>query len=188
MATAFTHGFVGALLVPLAPKEIPRAPLVALVVLLTIVPDVDVVAFSLGIPYGDPFGHRGMTHSMLFSLLAGFAGATLFVRHVAAFSARWLWLATLLFLASISHGILDAFTDAGLGVAFFFPIDNTRYFFPWRPLATSPIGITSFFNGNALYILKNEFFWVWLPCLVVVSLSRLMIFLSRRAGSGSRQA
>jgi hypothetical protein len=29
-----------------------------------------------------------------------------------------------------SHGMLDAMTDGGLGVAFFAPFDNARYFFP----------------------------------------------------------
>ena len=34
------------------------------------------------------------------------------------------------------HGTvkLAAFINIGLGVAFFSPIDTTRYFFPWRPL------------------------------------------------------
>ncbi len=48
----------------------------------------------------------------------------------------WLFL----FVATISHGILDALTDGGLGVAFFAPFVNTRYFFPWTPIKVSPIG------------------------------------------------
>ena len=37
-----------------------------------------------------------------------------------------------LFLSTASHGVLDALTDGGLGVAFFSPFDQTRYFFPFR--------------------------------------------------------
>nr|HRC76832.1 rhodanese-like domain-containing protein [Kouleothrix sp.] len=32
------------------------------------------------------------------------------------------------------HGVLDAMTDGGLGVAFFAPFSATRYFFPFRPI------------------------------------------------------
>jgi hypothetical protein len=39
------------------------------------------------------------------------------------------------FLATASHGVLDATTNGGLGVAFFSPFDNRRYFLPWRPSA-----------------------------------------------------
>jgi inner membrane protein len=93
--------------------------------------------------------------------------ACIFHRYVGLFSIRWLKLAILFAITTASHGFLDAFTDAGYGIGFFIPFDNSRYFFPWRPLKTSPIGITSFFNGNALAIMKNEIIWVWLPVLIL---------------------
>jgi inner membrane protein len=34
-------------------------------------PDIDVIAFSLGIPYHAPFGHRGALHSIAFAALCG---------------------------------------------------------------------------------------------------------------------
>jgi inner membrane protein len=46
-----------------------------------------------------------------------------------------------------SHGILDAMTDGGLGVAFFSPFDDTRCFFPFRPIKVSPIGLSFFSCG-----------------------------------------
>jgi inner membrane protein len=55
---------------------------------------------------------------------------------------------TYLFLATASHGVLDAMTDGGLGVAFFSPFDNRRYFLPWRPIVVSPISIARFFSGR----------------------------------------
>ena len=33
---------------------------------LALLPDADVIAFKLGIPYSAPWGHRGATHSLLF--------------------------------------------------------------------------------------------------------------------------
>ena len=49
-----------------------------------------------------------------------------------------------LLLCTASHGLLDAMTDGGLGVAFFSPLDTTRYFFSFRPAVVSPIGIGKF--------------------------------------------
>ena len=163
MATAFTHAFTASLLAPLAPASVPRPALIFALSVVAVFPDIDVLAFGLGIAYSDPFGHRGFTHSIAFAAAMGPLCACLFLRYVKPSRRDWFVLAALFFLASLSHGVLDAFTDAGHGIAFFWPLDNTRYFFPSRPLETSPIGITSFFNGNALDMLKNELLWVWLP-------------------------
>ena len=181
MATAFTHGFVASLLTPFAPRNIPRSALVPVLVALAILPDVDVLAFRFGIPYAHPMGHRGFTHSFAFSLVAAALSACLFYRYAKPFSRGWLALLTLFFVTTASHGILDAFTDAGLGVGFFLPFDETRYFFPWRPLATSPIGIASFFSGDASTILINEFLWVWAPSTVVALLLAMLRRFSRNA-------
>jgi inner membrane protein len=67
------------------------------------------------------------------------------------------------FLATASHGLLDAMTDGGLGVAFFAPIDNRRYFFPWTPIRVSPIGIARFFTARGLAVIQTELIWIWLP-------------------------
>ena len=37
----------------------------------SIVPDLDVIAFPLGVAYGDIAGHRGLTHSIAFAILLG---------------------------------------------------------------------------------------------------------------------
>jgi inner membrane protein len=74
------------------------------------------------------------------------------------------------FLATASHGFLDAMTDGGLGVAFFSPFNNTRYFLPWRPIRVSPIGVTRFFSHRGLEVIRSELLWIWLPsALLIVS-------------------
>jgi inner membrane protein len=67
------------------------------------------------------------------------------------------------FLCTVSHGVLDAMTDGGLGVAFFSPFDTTRYFFPVRPVLVSPIGVSEFFSAYGVRILTSEALWIWLP-------------------------
>ena len=61
-------------------------------------------------------------------------------------------------------------TNGGLGVAFFSPFDNTRYFLPWRPIRVSPIAVTRFFTPRGLAILQNEAVWIWLPAIMFASL------------------
>jgi inner membrane protein len=83
------------------------------------------------------------------------------------FPRRWWPLVSLLFLVTVSHGLLDAMTDGGLGVAFFSPFDSTRYFFPWRPISVSPVGVGQFFRGQGAAILASEMRYVWLPLATV---------------------
>ena len=37
---------------------------------LSMLPDADVIGFSFGVRYGDPWGHRGATHSLTFAFVA----------------------------------------------------------------------------------------------------------------------
>lgn len=132
-------------------------------VLCSIVPDLDVIGFSFGIQYGDLWGHRGMTHSLLFAVLwsAGIVGLWFKQKARAARVGIFVYL----FLCIASHGVLDALTDGGLGVAFFSPFDTSRYFFAARPVAVSPIGISAFISEDALRVLMSEMNWIWLPTI-----------------------
>jgi inner membrane protein len=135
----------------------------------SMLPDIDVVGFRFGIHYGDFWGHRGFTHSLAFAaLLASTILVLAFPTGVPNLTRLSLWL--YLFLATVSHGFLDAMTDRGLGVAFFAPFDDTRYFFPWTPIRVSPIGISRFFSERGLAVLRSELLCVWVPALVLVAL------------------
>ncbi len=158
----------------LAPREIPRVKLAVTLAVLSAAPDLDVIGFRYGIAYGDVLGHRGFTHSIAFALIAGLITPSLVFRGVPSRSRSWWWIVSLAFCATASHGVLDAFTDAGLGVGFLIPLDNTRYFAPWRPLATSPLSISAFFDGPALRILGNEFVWVGLPLMGLFGVRRVL--------------
>ena len=39
----------------------------------------------------------------------------------------------------VTHLLFDAMVEGPLGVAFFWPLDNTRYLRPWRPFIDVPI-------------------------------------------------
>jgi inner membrane protein len=146
-------------------------------------PDADVVAFFAGVPYQHMLGHRGLTHSLPFAAVL----AALLVRWLfgAGEWQRWwprLWV---VFFAGIaSHGVLDAMTTGGNGVAFLAPLSASRWFFPWRPILVSPIGVSRFFTAYGLRVLQNEMVWLWLPSVLVALLAVRM----RVAGEGPRDA
>ncbi len=143
------------------------------VAICAVVPDLDVVGFRFGIRYGDFWGHRGFTHSLLFAgLLAVFVAILSFRRKALTASLPWLW--SNLFLATASHGLLDAMTDGGLGVAFFSPFNNERYFLPWRPIRVSPIGVGRFFSERGLMVLQSELLWIWLPAGLLAASARFL--------------
>lgn len=136
----------------------------------SVVPDFDVIGFDFGIRYGDFWGHRGFTHSLLFAALLASIVLFAFFRDPAPNLSRLsIW--TYLFVATASHGLLDAMTDGGLGVAFFSPFDTSRYFFPWRPIHVSPIGLSRFFSPRGLYVLQSELLYIWLPSALVIVLA-----------------
>lgn len=139
----------------------------------SIIPDVDVIGFRFGIHYGDFWGHRGFTHSVVFAfLLASFVAFALFRREASVIGRLSLF--AYIFLATASHGVLDAMTNGGLGVAFFSPFENSRYFLPWRPIRVSPIGVTQFFTPRGFSILQNELLWIWVPAILFASVVWLL--------------
>ncbi len=162
MASAFSHAVVALSLgtcfyQPGVSKRVWVAGAVC-----SVIPDLDVVGFRFGIPYGDFWGHRGFTHSLVFAALLTAVVMLLCFPRGAPGLGR-LPLSAYLFLATASHGLLDAMTNGGLGVAFFSPFDNARYFLPWRPILVSPISLARFFTRQGYLVLKSELLWIWLP-------------------------
>jgi inner membrane protein len=175
MPTVMTHAVVGVGLGVLYTRETLRPIFWLTVVGLAMIPDLDVWAFRLGIPYDAPFGHRGFSHSLFFALLAGALAAYLLRQWMPGrFLDRW----GFFFAVTASHGILDGFTNGGRGVAYFAPFYNRRFFFPWTPIEVSNIGL-SFFGPRGLTTILSEMLWVWLPTAVIVGAVLLYRWLTR---------
>jgi len=147
----------------------------------SVIPDLDVVGFRFGVHYGDFWGHRGFTHSLLFAALLASAVMLAAFCRVSPGLDR-LPMSIYFFLATASHGFLDAMTDGGLGVAFFSPFDNHRYFLPFRPIHVSPIGAGRFFSERGIAVLQSELLWIWLPAALLA----LSVWLTRRRTAPSR--
>lgn len=135
-------------------------------VFVSVLPDLDVLAFRLGVPYAAEFGHRGFSHSVLFALGAALLGTGL-SRQLRSTYMRSFWF---LFAAAASHGILDAFTNGGLGIAFWWPWSGARYFFPVQMIEVAPLGLSRFLSFKGLSVLWSEALWVWLPLFCCAAL------------------
>lgn len=124
-------------------------------------PDADVIAFMLRIPYSAPWGHRGASHSLLLALLVGLGigGGMGWLRGQLG---RYL-VASVLVLAS--HGLLDTLTDGGLGVALLWPWSKVRFFAPVRPIPVAPIGL-GMLSERGLSVLLTETLY-FLPLLLL---------------------
>ena len=59
-------------------------------------------------------------------------------------------------------------TSGGYGIAFFSPFNDTRYFFPWRTIKVSPLGIANFFTERGLRVIKNELIWIGIPGTIYI--------------------
>ncbi len=182
MASAFGHSIIAIAFGNSFSKNIFSFKFWFLGILCTILPDIDVIGFNFGIAYEDLFGHRGFTHSIFFALLTGLLFSYLFYyKQLKTKPLQFIGIVLYFFICTLSHGILDAMTNGGMGIAFFSPWDTTRYFLPWRPIEVSPIGITRFFTGRGLGILFNELLWVGLPCLFYfLGIKAVKLFLMNR--------
>lgn len=172
MASAISHVLVALALGKLSQHNVMTWRVLLLGVVCSIVPDLDVIGFHYGIPYGDLWGHRGLTHSIFFAGLLSAVLVGLYYRRQSRIVMAGLFL--YLFLCTASHSVLDAMTDGGLGVAFFSPFDTCRYFFTARPVAVSPIGVSEFFGQEVLHILATEAKWIWLPTGIVFVVLRTL--------------
>jgi inner membrane protein len=170
MPTVMTHAAVGVALGTLTFFPTRRRLFWIVAAVLPMLPDLDVIGLTFGIHFHSMWGHRGITHSLAAALLIGVVAALLVHRRL---GARFAPLTLCFVVITASHGLLDAFTNGGPGVAFFAPFDETRYFFPWRPVPVSPLS-THFFSAWGWRVFEAELLLIWLPAatLAAVALMR----------------
>lgn len=130
-------------------------------VVASVLPDLDVLAFRLGIPYAHEFGHRGASHSLAFA----FALASVALLAASQLRASRMTAFLFIFAACASHGLLDMLTNGGHGVAYFWPFSSERFFLPTRPIEASTLRLHRFLGPAGLTVLQSELRWVWLPAL-----------------------
>ena len=174
MPTVFTHAVVGyAAGCAAAGRCRVHARILVAGALLPVIPDLDVfVARAFGFSYGHPLGHRGFSHTLAFALILGVLAAVACRRDAVIVPGGVGGLGLLFTAIAASHGLLDALTDGGMGIPFFMPFDNARYFFPVRPIPVSPIRVSAFFSDWGLEVLQGEVLLIWPFAAAAVAWSR----------------
>ena len=175
MASLFGHAFIAITLGKSFSRKQRTWKLIILAIVCAIIPDVDVISLQFGISYGSFWGHRGFTHSFLFAFLLAVLVTFLFYRKLFLTKKGFL-LILFFFLCTASHSVFDAMTTGGYGVAFFSPFNDTRYFFPWKPIKVSPFGILRFFSERGLQVIRSEIVWIGVPGMIYM----IIAFLIRR--------
>jgi inner membrane protein len=168
MASAPTHIVASAAIAAGFHRPVRHWQLWTIGAVLSVMPDLDVIGFRFGIQYGDLLGHRGLSHSLFAAaVISGIATEVFYRLHPGVARRAQIWV--FMFLAMVSHGVLDALTNGGLGVAFFAPFNDERYFFPFRPLKVSPLSLTRFLTRGPA-ILATEIRWVWVPSVIFIGI------------------
>ncbi len=168
MPTVLTHALVAVGLARLTPRPLP-VPVSLLGAGVAMLPDVDVLAWPLGLSRDSAWAHRGLTHSLTAAAVTALVVALVARRRT---GVRPPGVAAYLFIAMASHGLLDAVTNGGWGVAFLAPFDMERHFFAWRPVEVSPIG-WSFVGRRGAVVLWSELRWIWLPLSALVAAAEI---------------
>jgi len=163
MPTIFSHAVFASSLGSMFRLAHDRARFWLLTATCAMLPDVDVLSFGLGVRYESMFGHRGITHSILFALALGILISVVFYSQSEI--AKWK-LALYFALVTATHPFLDMFTNGGRGVALFAPFSTERFFFSWRPIEVSPIGL-DFFSERGFGVISSEIIWIWIPSAII---------------------
>lgn len=173
MASAFGHALLAGAIGQFKTFPLKSSKFWFLMIVAAVIPDADVIAFKFGIPYEHPLGHRGFSHSLLFSLVLALTFTILFFRNCK--KREFCQVTLLFFLSGVSHSFLDCMTDGGLGVGWFIPFHNERYFFPFRPIKVSPLSIKSFFSMKGIDILLIEGLWIGGMALSLFAIKQLLV-------------
>ena len=182
MATVITHAVTALALGKICTNKSMGVRFWLASVLCACIPDADVIGFALGVQYGDHLGHRGFFHSISFAFLLALLVVCNEYKRIPALTYHLFYFFAYFFVLTASHGVLDGMTNGGLGIAFFSPLDTTRYFLPWRPLEVPPIGISAFFSEWGLRVMLSEIVWIWLPTALLVSVTVLFRRLTGKSG------
>jgi len=159
MPTILSHPAVPlGLAIALGPANV-SGRLLAAGVFASVIPDLDVLGFRLGIAYSHELGHRGFTHSLAFAIALAVLAATFANRLKSLPLPAFIFV----FVACASHGLLDMLTTGGHGIALLWPFSEERYFWPVQVIEVSTLNLRRFFGEAGLTVLGSEFRWVWLP-------------------------
>jgi inner membrane protein len=145
--TPISHATVGFAIAAWTQRPPPTRSLCLAAAACAALPDIDY--------FGWPVAHRGITHSIAFAVGGAVVATALLFR---AREDR-MRVALVLFLAFLSHSLLDGLSSYSTGIAYFAPLSSERFRLPWTPLGDP--------EGRLSGQLVQEVFVVLLPAFVL---------------------
>ena len=129
-------------------------------IILAALPDTDTILMGI-FGHDSIFRHRGILHSVFFALLTSDVTLLLFKRKKWVEDGNVWKLGLLFYTFAISHPLLDGFSTGGtIGVAYFAPLDNTRYVLgDLLPLA--PLAVSRLFTARGVHLFLTEAGMLW---------------------------
>lgn len=178
MSSVFGHALAGLAISAAFTRGRPPRRVWIAATACAVAPDLDWFVDFFDLSARSDLLHRGLSHSLLAAgLIAGSAMALGFRTRLRSPS---LW--GCLLAAALSHGLLDACTFGGKGVALFLPFSDERFVCAWQPLFVSPIPLSRRLFEWLLLSLGTELLWIGTPALLLFGIPRLA-----RAGHPSAQ-
>lgn len=148
-------------------------------IICSVFPDVDVLGYKYGVLYDSLWGHRGFTHSLVFSFLLPSLFTLFFLKKNTPLHIT-LKIFIIFLVSSVSHSILDAFTNGGLGVAFFSPFSEERIFFDYQPIQVSSFRVSDFLTARGLSVIKSEIIFILLPTVLILVIISIIKKITKR--------
>lgn len=168
MSSLFGHALAGLTLSAAFMEGKPPRRTWAFAMACAMAPDLDWFTGFLDLSHSHSLSHRGMSHSLAAAvLLAAAAMLTGFRPHLRS-PRHWACMLS----AAFSHGLLDACTFGGTGVAFLLPFSEARFVCVWQPIFVSPIPLSGKLLDWLLFSLGTEIVWIGIPALLVLSAPR----------------
>jgi len=150
----------------------------ALAAFCAVAPDLDWFVSLLPLHRGHVLNHRGVSHSLFAAVLLATVVFFLAIRRDQRRGDLWLCLT----VSALSHGLLDALTAGGVGVALFMPFSATRWACLWQPGHVAPLPLGRDHTYAFLASLWAEALWIGIPALGLAAYARLV----RQAGMSPR--
>jgi len=133
-----------------APERRPW-PWIGWCTFLSVAADLDLAALALEFPPNTPLSHRGLSHSLAVSVLAGVLSALVARR----FGIRPLAAGLVGFVAYVSHLVLDCLSFGSVGVPWLWPFSSQYYTLPVAPIP-AVIELRDFLTWQGVRVVAAE--------------------------------